>query len=162
MSAHALILVVDDDANDSQMTLAALSRPESAATMCAVCDGAEALDFLYRRGEFENREPGNPEVVLLDLNMPRIDGWGVLRQVKSDPALKSIPVVVFTSSARDRDVTLCYELGANAVVVKPMAFDEFTQTVRDIQAFWTGRNRPSPPAHPGDASPPSLSEKITA
>jgi len=164
MSAPATILVVDDDENDSRMTREALTPLAAGLQVCAVYDGVEALDYLYRRGAFQTREPGNPEVILLDLNMPRVDGWQALRQIKSDPVLKAIPVVVFTSSARDHDVMRCYELGANAVVVKPIAFDEFTRTVRDIQAFWAGCNRPSPgaPAPTHEAGAPALSEKVTA
>ena len=144
MNKRAMILVVDDDENDVRMTLAALARHGVEAQVCVADDGAEALDYLHCRGKFKDRPPGNPGLLLLDLNMPRIDGWGVLRELKADAHFRTIPVVVFTSSARDHDVAQCYELGANAFVVKPIAFDQFSETVRDIRAFWIGRNHPPP------------------
>lgn len=142
MSKPHLILVADDDANDLQMLLAALAPFGSDLEVRTVRDGAEALDYLRGREAFRARPPGNPDLLLLDLNMPRVDGWTVLRQVKADAALRTIPVVVFTSSARDLDVTRCYELGANAYVVKPIDFHEFTEVVQDVRRFWTGRNHP--------------------
>ena len=99
-------------------------------------DGAEALDYLYRRGPFAGRPPGHPVVVLLDLKMPRVDGLEVLRQVKGDPGLRTIPIVVLTSSDRDQDVVESYNLGVNAYVVKPVAFDEFVEVVKQIGLFW--------------------------
>ncbi len=151
MSKSLVILVADDDDNDLAMTLAALARRGAKPTVFAVHDGAEALDFLHHRGEFQGRTPGNPDVLLLDLNMPKLDGWEVLRQLKADEQLKTIPVVVFTSSKRDRDVQESYELGANAYVVKPIDFEEFTNAILDIKSFWTERNQP-PGAAPGRAS----------
>jgi CheY-like chemotaxis protein len=139
-----LILVADDDENDLRMTLEALAARGARPTVVGVRDGAEALDFLHRRGEFKERAPGHPQFLLLDLNMPRLDGWEVLRQVKSDTALKTLPVVVFTSSRRDRDVRECYELGANAFVVKPIDFEQFLAVVREVHSFWAERNVPSP------------------
>ena len=142
MSRHSLILVADDDENDLRMTLEALAGRSADLEVRTVHDGAEALDYLYGREAFKDRPAGNPEVLLLDLNMPRVDGWEVLRRVKTDAALRTIPVVVFTSSSRDHDVGECYELGANAYVVKPIGFREFTEVVRDIQHFWTECNHP--------------------
>jgi CheY-like chemotaxis protein len=149
MSNRNLILVADDDENDLKMTLAALTRvgTDPEVEVHTVHDGAEALDYLHGEGAFKDRPAGNPQVLLLDLNMPRIDGWEVLRQVKSEANLKTIPVVVFTSSSRDHDVEQCYGLGVNAYVVKPIDFQEFTEVVRDIEVFWTKRNHP-PPAQP--------------
>lgn len=152
MSPPNIILVADDDENDVQMTRAALQPGGAEVAMHTVRDGAEALDYLHGRGAFQQRPPGHPAVLLLDLNMPRVDGWEVLRQVKSDDALRTIPVVVFTSSSRDRDVEQCYRLGVNAYVVKPIDFKRFAQVVQEIQAFWIGCNLPPVPA-PGRTVP---------
>ena len=153
MSKSGPILVADDDDNDLRMTVAALTQHDADLEVRTVHDGAEALDYLYGREAFNERPAGNPALLLLDLNMPRIDGWAVLRQVKSDPMLRFIPVVVFTSSARDHDVEQCYELGANAYVVKPIDYHEFTRVVRDIQYFWIVRNHPPLPPHTAEAGP---------
>jgi CheY-like chemotaxis protein len=145
MNKTITILVADDDEHDLRMTLEALlQRNGRAPTVIAVHDGAEALDFLHGRGAFKSRSPGNPQFLLLDLNMPRLDGWEVLRQIRADAALRTMPVVIFTSSGRDRDVQECYDLGANAYVVKPIDFTEFSNAIRDIQMFWTDRNEPPP------------------
>ena len=144
MTKSAVILVADDDENDLNMTLAALASHAAAPKVFAVRDGAEAMDFLHSHGEFKARAPGNPDMLLLDLNMPKIDGWEVLRLIKSDHQLKSIPVVIFTSSKRERDVRASYELGANAYVVKPIDYGQFTHAVDAIQTFWAERNVPPP------------------
>lgn len=144
MSRPLVILVADDDENDRNMTLAALASRGARSQVIAVQDGVEVLDYLLSRGEFKARVPGHPNVLLLDLNMPRIDGWEVLRQIKADAGLRSIPVVIFTSSKRERDVRESYALGANAYVVKPIDFGEFTDALLEIQAFWTERNVPPP------------------
>ena len=130
------ILVADDDENDLRMIDMALKRGERAPAVRYVHDGGEALDYLYGRGRFEQRRSETPGLILLDLHMPRVDGWEVLRQVKSDDQLKWIPIVVFSSSARDVDVRHCYELGANAYVVKPIDYALFQQTIGAIEAFW--------------------------
>jgi len=144
MSRTFIILVADDDENDLAMTLAALTSQGDVQRVCAVHEGAEALDFLYSHGSFQSRAPGNPELVLLDLHMPRVDGWGVLRQIKSDATLKTIPVIIFTSSARERDVQFSYELGANAYVVKPIDYREYKAVLTDLHSFWLERNAPPP------------------
>ena len=113
-----------------------------------VWDGAEALDYLYRRGEYTGRSEGNPAVVLLDLKMPRVDGLEVLRQVKGDPVLRRVPVVVMTSSREDRDLNTCYELGVNAYVVKPVKFQAFVEAVQQVGAFWAVLNELPPGSVP--------------
>lgn len=131
------ILVADDDEHDLTMICAVLEREGGGAPAPrCVRDGQEALDFLYGAGVFQGRPPGDPAVVLLDLHMPRINGWEVLRQVKADPALRAIPVIVFSSSARESDLRRCYDLGANAYVVKPIDFAQFQEVVRVIAMFW--------------------------
>jgi CheY-like chemotaxis protein len=144
MNKHSGILVVDDDENDLQLTLSALARQDPAVDVVIVHDGVQALDYLYCRGEFKSRPPGNPEVVLLDMHMPRASGIEVLRQIKSDSVLRTIPVVIFSSSRRPADVFQSYQLGANAYVVKPVDYRQFMDTVHDIRSFWTQRNEPPP------------------
>jgi len=130
------ILVADDNPNDLALTLAALAEHDLANSVVVVRDGAEVLDYLYRDGSFGSREDGNPAVVLLDLKMPKIDGLEVVKRIKSDPKLKTIPVVVLTSSLEDRDVLESYSFGANAYVVKPVDYGEFLRAVKEIGLFW--------------------------
>src|SRR6266487_4450015 len=135
------ILVVDDDAINVDLLLLALSRQQFLHETVVARDGAEALDYLFGRGKFAGRDKEQPAVVLLDLKMPRVDGFEVLRQVKSDKALKRIPVVVFSSSNEEGDRLLSYELGANAFVAKPVAFAEFLEVVQAMGRFWTEINQ---------------------
>jgi CheY-like chemotaxis protein len=134
------ILLAEDDPNDVELTLTALEEYNLANKVVVARDGAEALDYLYRRGRFADRPAGHPVVVLLDLKMPKVDGLEVLRRVKGDPALKTIPVVVLTSSRQDQDLVESYNLGVNAYVVKPVAFDKFVEVVRQIGLFWVLMN----------------------
>lgn len=136
------ILVVDDTPADVEFTLHALEGLGFADRAVVARDGAEALDFLYRRGAFADREDAAPAFILLDLKMPRVDGFEVLRQVKGDPRLAAIPVVVLTSSGEARDIEESYRLGANGYVVKPMDFDEFLSTVQAAGRFWALNNQP--------------------
>ena len=144
MNALKRILYAEDSPADVELTLAALEENHLANEVVAVNDGVEALDYLYRRGEFAAREAGNPAVVLLDLKMPRMDGLEVLRQVKSDPDLRTIPVVIMTSSREERDVVESYRLGVNAYVVKPVDFDQFAAAVKEVGMFWAVVNEPPP------------------
>lgn len=130
------ILLAEDNVNDVELTLAALAHHNLANEVIVVKDGEEALDYLYCRGRFANRPNGNPGVLLLDLKMPKVDGLEVLKQVKSDPSLRSIPVVVLTSSREESDVVRSYNLGVNAYVVKPVDFHEFVDAVAEIGLFW--------------------------
>lgn len=138
------ILLAEDDPRDVELTLAALEEHNLANEVVVARDGAEALDYLYRRGQFAGRPAGHPVVVLLDLKMPKVDGLEVLRQVKSDPALKTIPIVVLTSSLQDQDIVESYNLGVNAYVVKPVAFDEFVDVVKQLGLFWVLTNQVPP------------------
>lgn len=138
------ILLVDDSTRDTELALNALAEYHFANEIVILRDGAEALDYLYCRGNFVGRDDGNPAVMLLDLKMPKVDGLEVLRQLKSDPTLKLIPVVVMTSSKEDRDLLESYKIGANAYVVKPLNFHEFTDAVRLIGGFWAMLNEPPP------------------
>lgn len=130
------ILLAEDNPNDVELTLAALEEHNLANEVIVTRDGTEALDYLYRRGEFKMREDCNPTVILLDLKMPKVDGLEVLRQIKSDPLLKAIPVVILTSSREERDVIESYELGVNAYVVKPVEFHEFVDAIKELGLFW--------------------------
>jgi CheY-like chemotaxis protein len=124
--------------------LDALTEHHLANEVVHVRDGADALDYLYRRGEFADRSNGQPAIVLLDLKMPRVDGIDVLRQIKSDPALKMIPVVMMTSSREEQDLLNSYQLGVNAYVVKPVQFHEFVDAVKQVGGFWAVTNEPPP------------------
>src|SRR6266576_6595289 len=141
MSEIKRILVVDDDAINVDLLLLALSRQRFPHQTVVARDGAEALDYLFGRGKFAGRDDQQPAVVLLDLKMPRVDGFELLRQVKSDDALKCIPVVVFSSSNDEGDRLLSYELGANAYVTRPVDFSEFLEIVQTVGRFWTDINQ---------------------
>lgn len=144
------ILLAEDNPNDAELTIAALRENKLVSPIIVMPDGAEALDFLYRRGRHADRKGGPPAVILLDLKMPKVDGLEVLRVIKKDPELRIIPVVMLTSSREEADLTRSYESGANAYVVKPVEFDEFMRTVRDLGLFWGLVNEPSPlPRRPG-------------
>jgi CheY-like chemotaxis protein len=138
------ILLVEDNANDVERTLAALEENHLANEVVVVRDGAEALDYLYRRGVFKLRTPGNPAVVLLDIKLPKVDGVEVLRQVKSDPDLRRVPVVMLTSSREEQDLLSTYDLGVNGYVVKPVEFGEFVQSLNKLGLFWAVVNEPPP------------------
>jgi len=138
------ILLAEDNANDVELTLEALRGNRVANEVVVVRDGAEALDYLCRRGQFAGRATDNPGLILLDLKMPKVDGLEVLRQVKSHPALKTIPVVMLTSSREENDVVSTYDLGVNAYVVKPVVFTEFMEAVRVLGQFWAVINQPPP------------------
>src|SRR5512140_379687 len=138
------ILIAEDDPMDVEMTVDALCESHLANEIQVVRDGAEALDYLFRREDFATRPPGNPAVLLLDLKMPKVDGITVLKRMKADPNLRTVPVVVLTSSRESHDLSLCYELGVNAYVVKPVKFGDFLQAVKEIAGFWAKLNEPPP------------------
>jgi CheY-like chemotaxis protein len=145
------ILIAEDSTNDLELTLSALRSHRVANEVDVVHDGAEALDYLYRRGRFASRAPGPLALVLLDLKMPKVDGLEVLRQIKGDPALRLTPVVMLTSSREEVDLLRSYQLGVNAYVVKPVAFGEFMEAVKQLGAFWAVLNErpPMEAASPG-------------
>ena len=136
--------MVEDSRLDAELILAALADDHLADEVVVVRDGAEALDYLYRRGPSGPRAGKNPAMVLLDIKLPGIDGLEVLRRIKSDPALRSIPVVMLTSSREDHDLARSYVLGANAYVVKPVDFREFVEAVKQVGLFWGVINQPPP------------------
>ena len=138
------ILLVEDNPRDLELTLAALAKCQLANDIVVARDGAEALDFLYGRGQFADRELTHPAVVLLDLKLPKIDGLEVLERVKGDAGMRQIPVVMLTSSREERDLLRSYELGVNAFVVKPVDFNAFFEAIQDLGMFWAILNEPPP------------------
>ena len=138
------ILLVEDNPHDLELTLIALERSQLANEVIVVRDGADALDYLHARGGFANREQGNPAVVLLDLKLPKVDGLEVLAEIRGSATLKSIPVVMLTSSREEQDLIRSYELGVNAYVVKPVDFQEFVRAIADLGIFWAVLNEPPP------------------
>ena len=144
MNILGRILIVEDDPRDVELTLTALEEYNLANAVVVTRDGQEALDSLYRRGQFHSRSDGNPAVMLLDLKLPKVDGLEVLKQVRSDEDLKMIPVVVLTSSHEEKDMMRSYKLGVNAYVVKPVDFHEFVNAVKELGVFWAVINEPPP------------------
>lgn len=140
MDKLGYILLADDNENDLELEQRALAQYRIANEIVIVRDGAEALDFLYRRGEFSQRNPADPLVVLLDIKMPKLSGLEVLQQMKADPQFRMVPVVMLTSSREGPDVEECYRLGANAYVVKPVDFAQFAEAVKTIGKFWAVLN----------------------
>jgi CheY-like chemotaxis protein len=144
MTTVGRILIGEDDPNDLELTLTALTDYNLANEVVVARDGQQALDYLYCQGEFNTRSTDNPAVLLLDLKLPKVDGLEVLQQIKSDERLKMIPVVVLTSSHEEKDMMRSYSLGVNAYVVKPVDFHEFVNAVKELGVFWAVINE-SPP-----------------
>jgi len=138
------VLLVEDNPNDVELTLSALKEANLANDVVVTNDGAQALDFLFRRGEYAGRDDVQPAVILLDLKMPKVDGREVLRQIRDTPELRLIPVVMLTSSREERDLIESYSNGANAYVVKPVDFDDFMTAISKLGVFWALLNEPPP------------------
>ena len=130
------ILLVEDNPNDAELTLEALAKHNLANDVDLVKDGEQALDYLFCRGNYADRDPRNLAVILLDLKLPKVDGLEVLRIIKSDEKLKLTPVVVLTSSREEKDMVDSYRLGVNPYVVKPVNFYDFMNAVKDLGVFW--------------------------
>ncbi len=155
------ILLVEDDPQDLELTLAGLEENHLANKVAVVRDGAEALDYLYRRGKFAGRPAGNPILVLLDNKMPKVSGLQVLKTIKLDELLKSIPVVALTSSKETPDLIEFYKHGVNAYVVKPVDFREFMKAIKQLGLFWAAINEP-PPAAGKETNAPPTGEAVSA
>lgn len=138
------ILLVEDNPHDLELALVALERTNLANEVIVVRDGVEALDYLFRLNEHVGRMEGNPAVIMLDLKLPRVDGLEVLEAIRLDENLRSIPVVMLTTSNEELDVDRAYQLGANAYVVKPVKFQEFVTAISDLGVFWAILNEPPP------------------
>jgi CheY-like chemotaxis protein len=137
------ILLVEDNPNDVELTLHALRASNLANDIKVVRDGAEALDFIMCRGPFSERDMRDgPSVILLDLKLPKVDGIEVLRQAKADPRTKAIPIVILTSSTQDKDIVESYQLGVNSYIAKPVDFQQFTESVRQLGLYWLVYNQP--------------------
>lgn len=134
------ILLVEDNPQDVELTVEAFLEQNLANRLITVYDGVEAMDYLLYRDEYQGREKENPAVILLDIKMPRMDGIEVLQEIKSNPELKAIPIVMLTSSREEPDLKTCYELGVNAYVVKPVAFKDFFEVVKHLGVFWAVLN----------------------
>jgi two-component system response regulator len=136
------ILLVEDNHSDAELALRALKKHNLANNLYWAKDGAEALDFVYARGEFAGKNIDHiPRVILLDLRLPKIDGLEVLKQLKSDELTKMIPVVVLTSSKEERDIVESYKLGVNSFISKPVEFDAFFKVVSDMGLYWLLLNK---------------------
>ena len=144
MSPLKRILLAEDNKNDIELTLSALEEYNLANEVVVVRDGVEMLDYLFRRGQFTGHPNGVPAVVLLDLKMPRMDGLEALRQLRTEPRFKHVPVVMITSSREEQDLIRSYELGVNAYVVKPVDFQKFVECIKQIGFFWALINEPPP------------------
>jgi len=138
------ILLAEDNPNDVELTIEALDQHNLANRVTVAHDGVEAMQYLRCEGAFKDREPGDPAVVLLDIKMPRKDGLEVLREIRSDPALKKVPVVILTSSREEQDLITSYDLGVNAYVVKPVDFPHFIDAVKQLGVFWAVINERPP------------------
>jgi len=138
------ILLAEDSPEDVELTLSALSENRLANEVVTVGDGAEALDYLYKRGRYADRAGGLPSVVLLDIKMPKVDGLEVLRRIRSDPAMATLPVVMLTSSREESDIIESYKHHVNAYVVKPVAFPDFVEAIKSLGLFWGILNQPPP------------------
>lgn len=140
------ILLVEDNPRDLELTLAALAKCQLANEIIIARDGAEALDYVYARGDYAERPSGDPAVILLDLKLPKIDGLEVLATLKRDGNFRQIPVVMLTSSREERDLVTSYEQGVNAFVVKPVDFNAFFEAIESLGMFWAILNEPPPRA----------------
>jgi CheY-like chemotaxis protein len=144
MKRSGLILLVEDNADDVLLTRLAFERNRFAGEIVTAADGLEALDYLFATGPYAGRDGTMmPEVVLLDLKLPKLDGLDVLRRIRSDPGTRRLPVVVLTSSNEQRDIVQSYELGANSFVRKPVDFGEFVAAARQLGLYWLTLNQPA-------------------
>lgn len=135
------ILLVEDNPLDAELTMRGLAAQKVANTITWVKDGAEALDYVFRRGEYADRKGNGPRLILLDLKMPRVNGIEVTRAIKADERTRRIPIVVMTSSKEERDIVDSYNLGANSYIVKPLDFESLAEVARQAGFYWLAINR---------------------
>ena len=138
------VLLVEDNSDDAELALHVLKKHRIAAHIQVAHDGAEALDYIFRTGRYSDRTVAStPRVILLDLKLPKVDGIEVLRRIKENSETRSIPVVALTSSRESRDISTCYNLGANSYIVKPVDFEQFTEAMRQLGLYWLTLNQPA-------------------
>lgn len=135
------IILIEDSLSDAEMTVRALGKTHLDKNLVHLEDGSEAINFIFAMGKYSAREVANPKVVILDLNMPKINGFEVLQKIRSDERTRNIAVVVLTSSKEDSDIKRCYNLGANSYIVKPVDYKEFSQAIIDIGQYWLQLNQ---------------------
>ncbi len=138
------ILLVEDNPDDEELTLRALQKSNISNPVTVVRDGVEALDYLFARGPHAGRDARMPQLVLLDLKLPKLDGLEVLRALRDDPRTKRLPIVILTSSAEEQDILAGYDLGANSYIRKPVDFTQFVEAVRQLGLYWLVLNEPVP------------------
>jgi len=138
------LLLVEDNINDAEMTIRQLKKNNMANNLIHVKDGEEALAFIFGTDKFEGQIalPNHPKLILLDIQMPKVNGIEVLQKLKSDPSTRSIPVVILTSSKEDPDIQQCYALGVNSYIIKPVNFDRFCEAIRSLGLYWLLFNQP--------------------
>jgi two-component system response regulator len=138
------LLLVEDNSNDAELTIRELKKHNLANNLFHVKDGAEALEFIFATGEFFGRRSmdSTPKLILLDIQMPKVNGIEVLQQIKSDERTKATPVVILTSSKEDPDIKKCYALGANSYIVKPVNFERFAESIKNLGFYWLLLNQP--------------------
>jgi len=147
MMRGRVILLVEDNPNDVELTLRAFEKSKIASEIVVAHDGEQAIDYLFATGRHAGRDPAiMPEVVLLDMKLPKLDGLGVLRRMRADERTRRLPVVMLTSSKEERDVTSSYDLGANSFVRKPVDFGEFVDAAKHLGIYWLVMNEPGPPS----------------
>jgi two-component system, response regulator len=145
------ILLVEDNPNDEMLAMHAFKKQKIANNIQVVRDGAEALEYIFCSGAYADRRIDNPKVILLDLKLPLVDGIEVLRQIRSDPRTRLVPVVVLTASSEERDIIETYALGVNSYIVKPVDFDQFNEVAKHLGYYWLLLNRQ--PAVVSESSP---------
>jgi len=142
-NAEVEILLVEDNMGDAELTMRAFKKDHLSNKLIHLENGADALDYLFAEGIYAHRNISNvPNVILLDLNMPLVNGIEVLQRIKGDERTRKIPVIVLTSSREDPDIERCYSLGVNSYVVKPVEFDKFVKAVNDLGLYWVLLNQP--------------------
>ena len=147
-----VILLAEDNANDEELTLRALRKHKISNEVVVVRDGQEALDYLFRAGTYAGRDANQPpQLVLLDINLPKVNGLDVLKRIRADERTRMLPVVMLTSSAEERDRFTAYDNFANSYIRKPVDFDQFTEAVRELGLYWLVLNEPPPNARPKTA-----------
>lgn len=146
------ILLVEDNPDDVALTVRALKKNNILNPLMVVSDGVEALDYLFREGKYAGRDPVDPQVILLDLKLPRVDGLEVLRRLRADQRTHLLPIVVLTSSREEQDLTMSYHLGANSYIRKPVDFSQFAEAIRALGIYWLVLNE-TPPGGRSAAEP---------